>query len=166
VDGTPINTPETAAASAEQYGEIRHPTIEDIAEMICKFWKKTLERDPTAQWSSLRIWKMDMKGAYTLLCFPPDQAGLFAMLLTDDLQIAVIFGWAGTPAAFQVVTREITWESRHCLWSDITMYVDDIIGVDCNVRGLGQLAASGLTGAYQPSIEDLQRLLPADRTRK
>jgi hypothetical protein len=58
VDGKPINTPEIAAASAKRYGEIRHPTIEDIAAMIWRFWKKDLERDPTAQWSSFRIWKM------------------------------------------------------------------------------------------------------------
>lgn len=35
---------------------------------------------------------------------------------------------------------------------------------DCNVRGLGPLAASGLTGAYIPSVEDLRRLIPAARS--
>lgn len=34
---------------------------------------------------------------------------------------------------------------------------------DCDVRGLGPLAASGLTGAYRPSVEDLRRLLPTSR---
>ena len=75
---------------------------------------------------------MDLKGAYGLICFRPDDAGLFGMLLTGDLvylQIAGIFGWAGTPAAFQVDTRAITWELRHSLQSDVMMYVDDIIGV-------------------------------------
>jgi hypothetical protein len=54
------------------------------------------------------------------------------MLLTGDLvylQIAGIFGWAGTPAAFQVITRSITWELRHALQSEVMMYVDDIVGV-------------------------------------
>ena len=56
---------------------------------------------------------MDLKRAYTLLSFKPEDAGLFGVLLTGDivyLQIAGIFGWAGTPAAFQVVTRAISWE--------------------------------------------------------
>ena len=60
---------------------------------------------------------MDLKGAYTLLSFRP---GLFAMLLTDDIvyfQLAGIFGWAGTLAAFQVVTRAISQELHHALLS-------------------------------------------------
>lgn len=75
---------------------------------------------------------MDLRGAYTLLSFRPEDVGLFAMLLTEDivyLQLAGIFGWAGTPAAFQVVTRAITWELKHRLKGSTVMYVDDIIGV-------------------------------------
>jgi hypothetical protein len=128
VDGTPLNTPETAAAAAAYYGEILHPTIEDIAAI----WLTVLKGNPNAQWADLRIWKMDLRGAYKLICFGPDDEGLFGMLLTEDLvclQIAGIFGWAGTPAAFQVITRAITWELRHSLQSDVMMYVDDIIGV-------------------------------------
>ena len=107
VDGTPLNTPETAAAAAAHYGAIEHPTIEHIAQMICEFWAKASEIDHNASWEDLRMWKMDLKGAYTLLSFKPEDVGLFGMLLTDNLvylQIAGIFGWSGTPAAFQVVT--------------------------------------------------------------
>jgi hypothetical protein len=58
--------------------------------------------------------------------------GLFGMLLSGDLvylQMVGIFGWSGTPAAFQVVTRAITWELRHALRSRTIMHVDDIMGV-------------------------------------
>ena len=54
------------------------------------------------------------------------------MLLTDNIvyfQIAGIFGWSGTPAAFQVITRAISWELRHHVSSATVMYVDDIVGV-------------------------------------
>ena len=138
VDGTPINSPDMSDAAAAHYGAILHPTIEDIAVMICKFWAKTLAADPSADWTLLRIWKMDLKGAYTLLSFRPEDVGLFAMMLTDNIvyfQIAGIFGWAGTPAAFQVVTRAIQWELRHRLRSSTTMYVDDILGV-CMLKDL------------------------------
>jgi hypothetical protein len=57
------------------------------------------------------------------------------MLLTDDivyLQMVGIFGWSGSPAAFQVVTRAITWELKHALRSRTVMYVDDILVVGFN----------------------------------
>ena len=132
VDGTPLNTDETAEAATEHYGQITHPTIDDIAIMIHTFWTEAKRRDPSRRWEDLRLWKMDLKGAYTLLSFRPEDVGLSGMLLTGDLvylQIAGIFGWAGTPAAFQVVTRAISWELKHALRSSTLMYVDDIIGV-------------------------------------
>jgi hypothetical protein len=132
VDGTKINTDETAAAATEYYGEIRHPTIDDIAVMIYDFWVEAKGRDPSVSWSNMRIWKMDLRGAYTLLSFRPEDVGMFAMLVSDDLvylQMVGIFGWSGTPAAFQVVTRALTWEMRHALRSRTVMYVDDIMGV-------------------------------------
>jgi hypothetical protein len=58
---------------------------------------------------------MDLKGPYTLLSFRPEDMGLFGLLLTDYLvyvQLTGIFGWSGTPAAFQVVTRAISWEIK------------------------------------------------------
>lgn len=145
VDGTPLNTDQTAAAAISYYGEIRHPTIDDIAVMIYDFWIEAKQRDPTLRWKSMRIWKMDLKGAYTLLSFRPEDVGLFAMLLTEDVvyfQLAGIFGWSGTPAAFQVVTRAITWELRHALRSKTVMYVDDIIGVCLEEDLAADLAAT------------------------
>ena len=132
VDGTPLNTPATADAATAYYGPINHPTIEDIAIMVHLFWKDATARDPSARYEDLRLWKMDLKGAYTLLSFRAEYVGLFGMLLTDDLvylQLAGIFGWSGTPAAFQVVTRAIAWELRSRLRSRTVMYVDDIIGI-------------------------------------
>ena len=75
---------------------------------------------------------MDLRGAYTLLSFRPEVAGLFSIKVTGGLvylQIAGIFGWACTPAAFQTITRAIKWELSRSLKSSFEMYVDDIIGV-------------------------------------
>ena len=132
VDGTRINTDETAKAATDYYGAIHHPTINDIARMVHEFWVEAKRNNPMLRQQDLRLWKMDLRGAYTLLSFRPGDAGLFATLLTNDLvyfQLAGIFGWAGTPAAFQVVTRAICWELRHSLRSRTLMYVDDVIGI-------------------------------------
>ena len=147
VSGSPLNTPATTAASAAFYGDIRHPTIEDIVNMVLDFWLKAKAKDPTVQWTDLRLWKLDLRGAYQLISFRPEDAALFAMELTDDLvyiQFAGIFGWSSTPAAFHVITRAISWELRHLLVSFILMYVDDIIGI-CFLRDI----ASELAKAQQ-----------------
>ena len=40
-----------------------------------------------------------------------------------------IFGWSGTPAAFQVVTRASVFELSVRIVGRLLMYVDDILGV-------------------------------------
>jgi hypothetical protein len=47
VDGTPINTDDTAAAASEYYGKILHPTTDDIAVMIHDFWREAVKKDPS-----------------------------------------------------------------------------------------------------------------------
>jgi hypothetical protein len=131
VEGTPLNTPETAAAAAAHYGEIVHPTIDEIAIMITNYFEVAKRRDPHLTGDRLRIWKMDLRGAYQLLSFHAKVVGLFAMRLSDNfvyLQTVGIFGWAGTPAAFQVV-----WELANRLNRRATIYVDDVIGVSLDI---------------------------------
>ena len=57
---------------------------------------------------------------------------LVASELTDDLAMFFtcgLFGWTGTPAALQVVTRAIVWELGQVLRGRIKMYTDDLIGI-------------------------------------
>ena len=132
VDGMAMNSDETTASSELYYGVIVHPTIEVIIKMILRFWEQCEEPKTIQHWRRLRIWKMDLRGAYTLLSFRPEDAGLFGMELTGDLiylQICGIFRWSSTPAAFQVVTRALKWEFKSLLESYTEMYVDDVIGV-------------------------------------
>ena len=132
VDGTALNTEEATKEAEDYYGPIRHPTIDDIAVMILDSFTAFGASQPGKEWSDLRIWKMDLKGAYTLLSFRPEDVSLFGMEVTGDLiylQLCGIFGWACTPAAFQVVTRALKWEFAQALRSSTEMYVDDVIGV-------------------------------------
>jgi hypothetical protein len=114
------------------WGPIEHPTIDDIARMILDFWDEAIKDDPGALWSDLVMWKMDLKGAYTLMDVRPEEAGMFAQELVDGLiffHLCGVFGWSCTPAAFQVITRAIVWELKHKLRGRAKMYVDDIFGV-------------------------------------
>jgi hypothetical protein len=89
-------------------------------------------QDPTVRWEDLVIWKMDLRGAHTLINFRTEDVRLMSSEMTGDLIIFFIcgiFGWIGTPAAFQVVTRTLLWELTQVLVGLALMYVDDIIGV-------------------------------------
>lgn len=90
--------------ATEFYGPINHPTIADIAAMTAKYIEDYVTADPSRSSDDVVIWKMNLKGAHTLLSHRPEDAGIFAMRLTDNtmyLRFVGIFGWAGTPAAFQ-----------------------------------------------------------------
>ena len=59
------------------------------------------------------------------------------------LQIVGIFGWAGAPAAFQVVTRAISWDLRHALKSSCFVGdVDQILTRDICTSLLGSRAVA------------------------
>jgi hypothetical protein len=56
---------------------------------------------------------VDLKGAYTLLSFHDEDVPLLGSLIDENRVIFFlcgVFGWSGTPAAFQVVTRAIKFE--------------------------------------------------------
>jgi hypothetical protein len=139
VPGSTLNGPETRDKAAELWGEIHHPTIQSIVDMVLTFWADVQQKYPHATWEDLVMYKMDLKGAYTLLSFRPENVKLFGMELVNDdtattaqlviFFISGIFGWTGTPAAFQVVTRALLYELRRSTKGALTMYVDDAIGI-------------------------------------
>ena len=85
VEGTPLNTPETAVMASEYYKPIIHSSITDIVAMIAQYMETYITADPGRCTDDVVIWKMDLKAAYTRLSFRPEDAGLFAMRLTDNL---------------------------------------------------------------------------------
>eukprot|EP01036_Dinobryon_divergens_P033333 gene33333-43096_t len=129
---SPLNSDSTKDTSDAVWGKIVHPGIERAACMILGFFEEACRKDPTVQWSDLRLWKMDLKGAYTLISFLPRDVPLVSVEIAPGLLmffLAGVFGWTGTPAAFQVVTRVFQFELKRLLKSHFIMYVDDILGV-------------------------------------
>ena len=132
--GMPLNSKEAKTATKAQWGEIVHPTLTDIVQMIDNFFVKAKGQDSAVRQKDLRLWKMDLSGAFTLLDFKPSDVRLMAAEMQDGLVVIFtcgVFGWTGLPAAFQVVNRSLVWELTQCgvLKGRVLMYTDDILGI-------------------------------------
>ena len=115
--GSALNSKTAKILAEEIWGPIEHPTIIDIVDMVMSFWKRECSKDPQAKLENIIMWKMDLRGAYTLLSFDPRDAHLFGMELSDDLLIFFlcgVFGWSCTPFAFQVISRALYSNCDHC----------------------------------------------------
>ena len=132
--GTGINGDEVCEAANTKWGRIENPTLAMIMLMILSFWDVASTLNPNRQWSELRIWKMDLRGAFTLLDFNPRWVPLLGTELGCGLFIFYLvglFGWSAMPMAFNVITRAIVWELRQpgVLRGSMDMFVDDMFGV-------------------------------------
>jgi hypothetical protein len=125
------------ARAKEKWDKIAHPTLEDLVEMIVTFSAAAVRNGFGT--TRIRLWKMDLKGAYTLVSYSVEDVHLMACSVPDDLVVFFLcgtFGWGGTPYAFQVITRVLVWELNSPLATvgkrlkgTALMYVDDLAGV-------------------------------------
>ena len=124
----------------EKMGKIEHPTLDQLMAMIGEFYLEGVKRGVRtpcgrlATWEDVSLWKMDFKGAFTLLNFSLESTRAMAVEMTDDLVMIFlcgIFGWTGTPMNFQVVTRTVLWEMSRpgLLQGLLKMFSDDLMGV-------------------------------------
>ena len=56
-------------------GVIEHPTLSEIVQKFLDLKDKY----PDKKWSEFEAWKMDLKGAFTLMSYPHDTCPLFSM---------------------------------------------------------------------------------------
>ena len=117
-----LNSEEVKIMAEERWGAIKHPTLASIIEMVLGAEEKW-GRD------SVVVWKTDLKGAFSLLKFRPDDIHLMTTRVESG-EILVYtqgnFGWACMGFAFQVVTRVIIALVRTVV-RFATMYCDDLI---------------------------------------
>jgi hypothetical protein len=128
-----VNSDFTKLSCDQFWGEIHHPTISDFVIMIMEFWEGVSSLDSSLSWwDDLVLWKIDLKGAYTLLSFEDAAIPYMAAELDSDSIIFFlcgVFGWTGTPASFQVVSRALKIEINKFIHGCINIYVDDLLGV-------------------------------------
>jgi len=126
-DGIPINGrgDDVRSQVEAEWGPIHHPTIEDIATMV-------LIMADRHGWDNIELWKVDLSGAFNLIRFHPESVKLLAFELTEGItaiHITGMFGWTGTPYAFQVITRVLATLVGLVILGICLWYVDDGMGV-------------------------------------
>ena len=123
-----LNGTEVATQCEEAWGKIELPTIVQVVEMVLEL----KDQQPSRSLEDVEVWKMDLKGAFTLLSFQPEVVKHFAVQVTKGLVfifLCGVFGWTGMPFAFAVVSRAIEFELTSVLGLLARVYVDDIIAV-------------------------------------
>jgi hypothetical protein len=91
-----VNSDFTKLACDELWGVIEHPSIGDLVNMILGFFEESRRIDPKVIWSDLVMWKIDLKGAYTLLSFQGSAVPFMAVGLDTESVIFFlcgVFGW-------------------------------------------------------------------------
>ena len=147
-----LNTKHVKNLVQTMWGDIRHPTIIDLVEMV-------LVQVDRYGWDDVILWKMDLANAFGLLFLDADSSVLMAFELTNGitaLYIAGIFGWTGTPFAFDPVSRSLRYVVRIRIDGGVDVFVDDLMGcshkdkvendmaitADCITRLLGPKAVA------------------------
>ena len=124
-----LNTAEVKEMARERYGDIQLSTVTQMALMILKQLDhaKSLGRGS----EDLILWKMDLKGAFTLLFFKPADCGLLVLPMTDQLSyipIAGNFGLTIFPFVFNVISRSLLRAILLLLIGLCLIYIDDLQG--------------------------------------
>ena len=131
--GNALNSEEAAAKLEGMYGRIEHPTLEELMGMVNGFADEMKAKmGSTFKWEDLRLWKGDLRKAFTLLNVRPADVRFFACELSDGLVLLYhtgLFGWTGTPFCFQVITRVIQRLVQARVKGRMKMFVDDGMGI-------------------------------------
>ena len=127
-----LNNKFSTQACKDKYGTIYNPTVQDVILMVFAFWEREKKANPNVKWEDLRLWKMDLAGAFTLLNFRIDCVKHVGLELWGGLVVFFlcgVFGWTGTPGCFQVVNRALMFEAKKLLYGMACMFCDDVMGV-------------------------------------
>jgi hypothetical protein len=152
-----LNHKSVKEACVKRWGDITHPTIDDIVRLV-------LAAERKYPGEVILLWAMDIRGAYTQLRFRPEDVALMAVDLAGDhimFFLGGIFGWTGMPFAFDPLSRAIRWEMQREAWGFVDIYVDDLLGASPEGKVMDDLrgATHLLDGLFGP------RGVATDKTR-
>ena len=97
-----------------------------------------LKEQSRVGYDNLVLWKMDLANAFGLLDIRASDSHKMAYAISGNITVIYIrgmFGWAGTPFAFQVISRTLRRLIIQTIHGLLLIYVDDLLGVSsiCDV---------------------------------
>ena len=124
--GHPLNGIEVKRLVDGMWGPIKHPTIDSLVGMVCRVAERV-------GWNNVVLWKIDLKGAFTLLFIRPEDVRLLAFELTNGLTMLYhtgMFGHTEMPCGFDIITRVLRRTIGKAIHanSECDVYVDDVMG--------------------------------------
>jgi hypothetical protein len=125
-----LNGEHTKEAASRLWGKVKHPTIRLIEQQVNAYLAYCETLGKSARDCSL--WKIDVKGAYTLQDYAIPDCALFMTELEGGYVLIYTcgcFGFAGQPMAFDIITRALRWELKSLLRGVGEGYVDDFFGI-------------------------------------
>jgi hypothetical protein len=121
-------------------------------------------------WDNIELWKLDLKGAFTLLNFRPEDSKWLAFELTGGLtavHVVGMFGWCGCPFGFAVFSRVLIDLVNQATGCRGVMYVDDVCAVSPIARGRADRETATVViegvmgkGSVAPKKTEWGRMLP------
>jgi hypothetical protein len=106
-----LNSQETKEWGWEHIGRIDNPTIERLVRMIWDHYHAIVEADPSLTGDQFTLCKMDLKSAFTLLNFAPEDVHYLLAPLTDDLTMVSHGGVFGTRTSRHIL---IIFQNSFC----------------------------------------------------
>jgi hypothetical protein len=141
--GVALNSAGVKVKCQDRWGKITHPTINSLSELV-------LRQAARVGWDALVLWKMDLKGAFTLLFIRPDSVSKVAFAMgadADGVEVSMLypvgfFGWTGLPFAFHVISGVLVRLVNSVIHGECEMYVDDLMGASAIWELAHDLAAA------------------------
>lgn len=147
--GNALNSEEAKAMGTDRYGDLKHPTIVQIVQMICDV------ADRLGGLEYVFLWKEDVAKAFEQCDFVPSCCHLLSVRVGEDLDMVYLqgmFGWAVMPFVFGVFSRALKRLCDSQLNGRVEIYVDDIMGAGSRGEVLldQSRTQSILTGVFGP----------------
>jgi len=157
-----LNSVDAADVARIRWGHILYPTIVDVIRSVLA---------AADRWGmpNVVLWKTDLKGAFSLLKFDPEDVHLMASFLASGhlyIGIRGNFGWSGMPFAFRLPSRLLELRLRHDLPGLYHVYCDDVIGADDRNRWRRSRdhAASVMRELFGPDAEEPDKRVSSDES--